>query len=608
MVGLCGIIGDNRSPIDTLRDRLVWTDRERTEVFDDGKVAVAAAFHPGPGGGTVAVDDDEAVRAWVWGGVYEYAGEKHHVRGRQGSAAFCIDRYVEHGPSFAAGLNGEFLCLLYDRERQRFIVITDRLGSYPCYYDETDSGVVFSTDVQSLPCHTGVEPEFDPAYLAEYLGCGRTFGTKTPLTGIEQFPPASIVTFDPGSDQRETTEYWRPRYRPVDRSLSALVDSFGDRFRRAVALRTQEDAAYGLMLSGGSDSRLVLASSEPTKAYHLAGWKTREAAVARKVARTAGCEFDLLRMDHDHDRMLERNASILNFTGTFETGRATEFASRITSDVDVLLSGLYADVLFSGWDIPQRELVFPSGFRRKLPITNWPSDTTEYIDSRSYQLPPFVKSVRSLQEIVRANISARRGRIFHHGVEYDSVQDLVVSNFYYPLTNETAFDRYGYQQILPHRTPFLDRHLLDLHLTIPVRDVLRRDVVSAALSRLDSDLAGVRHAASGVPPQFSPVVHAIGKLVLRGYDALTIDPPEPYLDHGPWPDISELIRKREFIGERLDQYEQLIDALPLVDYEATVVTYRAHRRGADYGRDLYRLLSLLAMPVTAEVLGEANVR
>jgi asparagine synthase (glutamine-hydrolysing) len=221
----------------------------------------------------------------------------------ESGAQHCATYYDRHGMDFAAGLNGNFVGAV--RHRGSVSLFTDRLGTRPLYYARTDGGVVFSTSIQSLPLHPGVETEFDVPHLAEYLALKRSFGTRTPLTGVEMTRLGSVATLDPEGGMAEE-RYWRPVRTPLDRSRGYFVDRLTETFRTVVADRTERAADYGLLLSGGSDSRLALAALDAldvsVHAFHLAEWRNREARTARRVAEAAGVPFTLLRRDDDPDR------------------------------------------------------------------------------------------------------------------------------------------------------------------------------------------------------------------------------------------------------------------------------------------------------------------
>lgn len=158
-----------------------------------------------------------------------------------------------------------------------------------------DGGFVFSSRIQLLARHPAVETAFEQWYLQEYFAFGRALGTRTPLSGIEKLSPASRTCVDVSTGEYETEVYWRPEYCPLDRPYSEFVREFADRFKRVVDDRTQEDAEYGVLMSGWIDSRIIPAAldSEAT-GYHMNEWENQEAEITRMVTEMAGHDFEFL--------------------------------------------------------------------------------------------------------------------------------------------------------------------------------------------------------------------------------------------------------------------------------------------------------------------------
>ncbi len=255
-------------------------------------------------------------------------------------------------------VNGQFAGVVYDRADRTVSLLTDRLGSVPLFHTRVDDTLLCSTDIQTLAGFPGVEPEFDRDYLAEYLAFKRSFGVKTPLSGVEKLPPASVTTIDLDGSNEESRRYWRPEFTPRDEPFEYFVEEFVSRFRRIIDEWVREDRTYGVLLSGGSDSRLIMAAmDQPVVGFHMNDWRNREAKIADRIADAAGNELLFLpRTDDYRRRSLERNPSLSNFDGWYKQGYPMGFAEEITGTVDTLISGLYADTLFKGHQIPSPKL------------------------------------------------------------------------------------------------------------------------------------------------------------------------------------------------------------------------------------------------------------
>jgi asparagine synthase (glutamine-hydrolysing) len=617
MAGLCGVVGEGTQHLHRVASDLEWTGEETTATYEDGDVGVFGAF-------TAESEADQPVRVggdthlWVWGSVFGVERENgYHPRDRtaESTAAYCARLYRELGEGFVTGLNGDFVVVLHDRDGGTLSVFTDRLGLRDTYYCQPDDETfVFSTAAQSLSRYPAVEPAFDPELAAEFLACGcRTFGTRTPLADTHRFHPGAVTTVDTGMLDLAMEPYWVPRYHPEDRSFSYFVDEFTERFRAAVSERLHPDREYGLLLSGGADSRLVLAAMDETErqhvaAYTLGDWRNREVRTAEAVAGTAGVDFTLLERDREyHERSLQRTPRLSNFVGRFDQAHAEVMMDRIRPEVDEMITASFADTNCNGYSFPRRSVRLGPVGTVFLPVFE-PMDSIEaYIDYWLDDPHEFLADSVDVEATLHEEIHPSQGGIDHHGVRYGSPEELFICGALTPRTNGSVlFLLQSLRQHCPAWSPFVDNRLVDLYLSMPTRYFARRNVIHQAMERLDPNLAAIRYADTGVPIDWPFAAHFLGDLAVRFHDAYlpVNEPPEPHLSHGSWPDIPELVRETSFVPEALHRHEETIRALPFLDWEGTLACYRDHMDGADRYKELYGLLTLLEMPVTERVVGQ----
>ncbi|ADJ16306.1 asparagine synthase [Halalkalicoccus jeotgali B3] len=611
MVGLRGAVGHELPTTgSTVPERGVASEQH------EGDVSIQLSTHPLLSGEQPAKTDD-GVDIWLLGEVYGFddsavGGSTGHTPRpkRRDSVRYCADLYAEHGRAFVRGLNGNCVGIIHDPEAGTLSIFTDRLGSVPIYHATPGDGIVFATEIEAIASHPDVETEFHRGYLHEYLVYRRPFGVKTPLVGIEELQPASITTIDLADGSVDTEQYWRPRYRPCEMPFGAFVDEFTDRFTRLIDEWRREDCRYGVLLSGGSDSRLNLAALGPgITAFHMAGWMSREARTAERVAIESGNEFVFLRRNHDYqEEALVRNQPFSNFNGWFTQGYATGFEGEIRDRVDVLLSGMYADTLFKGHAIPSPNYDLGPIGNLTLPVETKIETLPEFVDWLCEIAPsddnlPFPNDLRATLE---ENIYREDGEIVHHDVRYDSIEDLVYCSGYFPLTNDDdVIFRNSLREMLPYRTPFLDNRLVDLSLRMPIRYRLRRNVIDAAVKRLDERLASIPHADAGMGLGHSFPVDFTGrklKALWRKHVANEA-PPRPYLSNGSWVNDAELIRHDDFYWRAIEAHADVIEGLDFLEFDDVRACYRAHLDGQNNVVELYTLLTVLTMPTTQRLAG-----
>ncbi|MDG5762057.1 asparagine synthase-related protein [Natronococcus sp. A-GB1] len=558
--------------------------------------------------------ETESVHCWLLGDVYgsetgEFDGGYESRSADVDPARYCLSLYEDEGFEFLDNLNGNYTLLVYDRETQRFTLCTDRFGTVPIYWTRADDGtIVFSTNIQLLPFHPAVDTAYHPAYLHEYLAFRCTFGVKTPLESVEKLEPGTITSIAVDDGSIRTEQYWQPRYRPSNESFEWFVKEFADRFQTVIDEWTQPDKEYGVLLSGGRDSRLILAALDDATAFHMNDWLNREARIALRVAFEAGAEFELLERGPEYRiAALERNRWADSFNGWFSQPYTSGFDSQITSQVDGLLSGLYSDSLFSGYSVPSPTLSLGPLGSITMPIERSIETIDDYIDLLLERAHNELEMPTDLRTILESNIYRDGDRIVHHGVTYDSLETLVYYGSCYPLSNDDDMRFHGdLRRRLPYRSPFLDNRLLELSLSMPPRYRLRRDLIGQSVAHLDPDLAAIPHAGTGVAlSRPFPVTYASEHaLEFWSKHVLNWTPPEPYLTDGPWLNDAELLRSFEFVTDVLGEHGPLADAFPGPEAAAIRALFREHCQGADRIGELYTLLTVLTMPVTNHLLSD----
>jgi asparagine synthase (glutamine-hydrolysing) len=384
--------------------------------------------------------------------------------------------------------------------------------------------------------------------------------------------------------------------------------ALGPELRQALSEWTRDHLNYGVLLSGGSDSRLAQAAMDcPVTTFHIADWMSREARLARRAARARSDEFVLLKRDDTYyERTLNQAPALSAFSGWFDQAYFTAFEDDITDRIDVLVSGLYADMLFSGAGLRTADLSLGAVGTLSVPLHREIGSIREYAEAVVDEAPdslPYSERTESATELVLNNIRREGRQIVSHGVRYNSLRDLMMYGDFYPIDADTdaIFSR-SLIQSCPYRTPFLDKRLLNLQQRIPVRYLLRRNIVNRALTRLAPDLAAIPHSRTGIPPKYPFIINYIGGN-LNGFKRKHVfeeSPPQSHFDHGPWPNRPDLVRNNDLVAETIRSNEQLIEELPKLDYDRILECYRSHERGKNNLPILYSLVTLLGMPVTRQ--------
>ena len=167
-----------------------------------------------------------------------------------------FERFLERPVETAAAVEGDFLAACYDGDDDRFVLVTDKLGSRSCFYTG-DNGFHFATAVDVLVSRVE-NPSLDVQAASDMLLMGHMWGDRTLVEGVRAMRPATVLEVTDGA--ASATRYWKPDY-TAHEGGPAYLDELARRYDRAaerVAGTLPETA--GIWLSGGLDSRMTAAA------------------------------------------------------------------------------------------------------------------------------------------------------------------------------------------------------------------------------------------------------------------------------------------------------------------------------------------------------------
>lgn len=160
----------------------------------------------------------------------------------------CIDRLI-----------GDFVFVIYDRQRRKVFCGRDHMGVRPFYYFASDDVFVCATSLNALLHLDCVPVSIDEQWVAEYLLNLSMSFDRTPYTGVRKLPPAHCLTVTPR--EMQLRRYFELSAEPALRLADPreYVDAYREELERAVKCRLDSDYAVGSELSGGVDSSTITA-------------------------------------------------------------------------------------------------------------------------------------------------------------------------------------------------------------------------------------------------------------------------------------------------------------------------------------------------------------
>lgn len=207
--------------------------------------------------------------------------------------------YDRHGLSFPSFLRGMIAFALYDPGEETLLLGRDPFGIKPLYLVEHADGVAFASEAQALVAGGFTGPSVCPEAVLELLNLQFTTGSRTVFRGIRRLLPGEMVMVRKG---RLVDSYRQPlplrTTRPPLESEDAALEDLERALTDSVCVHQRSDVPYGMFLSGGVDSAVILAlmarlNERPVMAFTAGFPETGvhdEREHARLLARSVGAD------------------------------------------------------------------------------------------------------------------------------------------------------------------------------------------------------------------------------------------------------------------------------------------------------------------------------
>ncbi len=203
--------------------------------------------------------------------------------------------WYEEDRDFFSKLNGRFQGLLTDRAKGSATLFNDRYGIHRVYYHQSNDAFYFAAEAKAI---LEVCPELrrvDPRGLGEFVACGCVLENRTLFQGIEILPPASAWEFR-NATLTSRASYFQPRQWEEQEILrpERYYERLRDVFTRNLPRYFQSSQPIGVSLTGGLDSRMIMAWSKAAAGtlpcYSFGGMfrDCQDVLMARQVAQICG--------------------------------------------------------------------------------------------------------------------------------------------------------------------------------------------------------------------------------------------------------------------------------------------------------------------------------
>ncbi|MBU3749664.1 MAG: hypothetical protein FGM52_04305 [Mycobacterium sp.] len=526
--------------------RMATTLPPRCEEFGFGNVRMVASRLPATG---LAVDESADRLLIRIGDVWENsAGGLRATPTRVPTPAEMYKCWQLEGEQGIHRYDGCWSLVACDPANQSALIIVDRFNSHPVYWalDGRRHWVIGST-VQTVARGRGTAIRWDEVAVIQFLHFQRVFGDRSIVSGIRMTKPGSWLQIGPTSVR--SGNWFRYDYAPEAGSPRQWAESLAATFRSAT--RNVQNSDTNLLLSGGLDSRLVLAcTTQPIRCVHFNDHINREAVTSKALAAAHGSELRVrLRPDDHYIKMLPRAAAI--GSGSFVFYHAHTLGLGGIPPHATVIHGFAPELYFRGTNLPFRYL---RGLGSYSPFASRVK--------RSNVIDMIITRLKyNLSAVDPSRILVSEARNHYRSTLNDVISEIVAEAqthsedpfdwFTWPDTfYQSRYPSYLFENAIRaeyrERSVTMQNGVLDLHLKMPRAVRGNNRIWIRALELLAPSLLAVPDANHGHRPTIRPSLLILSRVVNRGRRLVSSRQPGnsfgcAWFTDGSWPDLTRML-------------------------------------------------------------------
>jgi asparagine synthetase B (glutamine-hydrolysing) len=324
------------------------------DVFEDGSVLATRTHLNVIGEKTSPVSQGGDV-CWVEGEVYNFESLKELVSSPSGTFPELLLRASRGNelPKVLAAVDGYYTAVIYNRRHGTVRLISDRYGLKPLYVWHQGNEFCWASELKAFLAI----PTFAPVIRQDAFDCfmelRHMIGDITWFEHVTMMRPATILTYEIERQRVRQERYWSwSRIRPQQISFQDAAAELGRLLGAAVAKRADRHQRTIVGLSGGLDSRLLLAASDNesiTGSYTVGIPESPDVITARRATALKNSRHWLFELNADNwldgrSEAVWRSDGMRSFIHIHEGG----IYGQLKEISDISLNGYLGDVVAGG--------------------------------------------------------------------------------------------------------------------------------------------------------------------------------------------------------------------------------------------------------------------
>ena len=418
-----------------------------------------------------------------------------------------VAAYQTWGIKMLEKFNGMFSFALWDKKNQEFYLCRDRLGIKPLYYIEENESIIFSSSLKAIKLFNDQQLSINKDDIIDFLSYGTVHSPNTFIDEIKSIPRASFLKAS--NEETIIKEYWNffdyhnfnyNNEEPHKKIKNLILDS--------VNKRMMSDVPYGVFLSGGIDSSVLVAAASKVSTQNVNTFsivfkdkifdERKYSKVISNMYKTNHNEIEI----HPDDLLNQIEKPFKFMDHPSVDGINTYFISKAVHKYGfkMALSGAGSDELFSGYPVfkntfelnnkkwlysfPPQLRKLASKFISNINPNEHSKKVGEILNLKLLELPYYYPVFRKiftdidLKNILSKDLNLRPSYPFQWGIKelsfkergdklsfLNKVSSLEIETYLQNVLLRDA-DQMGMANSLEIRVPFLDHKLVEYVLSL----------------------------------------------------------------------------------------------------------------------------------------------
>lgn len=306
--------GQARAAVAAMVDALGQGTDEKIAACDGSDWALAAIAPPTEARTSGANVHDDVQGLLVWSGEMflpdDWLCASSADTSQESISRALLSRLTDKGIDALAEVDGTFCGAWYDRRVDRWHVFNDRIGFVPVFWARNGDRLVIGPKAWAVWQALGTPLGISVLGVVDLIRAQNVVHDHTLIEDVHWLIGGHAVVRDPAGVR--TQQYWEFRHQPViTENEDELIDSYVDACCRVMQRYTEGENRLLLGLSGGMDSRMILAGCHEIGRVpdcFSTGWRfSEDVRFGRALARKAGASHEYVPLESDGlpDRLMD---------------------------------------------------------------------------------------------------------------------------------------------------------------------------------------------------------------------------------------------------------------------------------------------------------------